>query len=392
MPRWSAQRLKILYATFVGNLDTNALLPVIALYAISLGADALMTGVIVGAYSMAHAPANVVFGRLIDRIGRRIPLAAGLSLDAIAVALYGLVTTPLALIAVRLFHGTGGGLVGPASMSLIAEETEPRRQGRAMALYGMSIAVAVIFGIGLATAFQARGDYGSLFRIVALLVASGAVVTATVRESGVPAREPFDWSRLRRFLGRPTPLAGYAAIFSLYWILGAFVTLVPEDITVRLGRPDVDVGIALLIFGIVSVLAHYPGGVLSDRAGPWLPATLGLGLIAVSMAFLSVVPSYGLLIPLMVAFGAGHGFVFPAASHLVAGAAERWNLGVATGLFYSILVAGVAVGAPVMAAVSSAYGLAVALWSSSFAVLLGLLVLWRREAGGRTAAAVESPR
>ena len=55
------------------------LIPVIALYASSLGAILGTTGLIIGLYSITNTPANMVFGRLIDRFGSRRPLVAGLT-------------------------------------------------------------------------------------------------------------------------------------------------------------------------------------------------------------------------------------------------------------------------------------------------------------------------
>jgi len=119
----------------LGTIDTNALVPVIALYASSLGADLVQIGIIVGLYSAVHAPANFVFGRLADRYGRRLPLSIGLLWDALSVFLYSLASTPLLLALARVSHGLGGSLVGPSTMSLIADMSTPGRKGRAMALF-----------------------------------------------------------------------------------------------------------------------------------------------------------------------------------------------------------------------------------------------------------------
>ena len=91
MPGWKhGETAKVLYATLVGSMDTNAIIPIISFYSVALGADLLMVGLIVGAYSIAHVPANLVFGRVVDRIGRRRPLVYGLLWDAVSVALYAI--------------------------------------------------------------------------------------------------------------------------------------------------------------------------------------------------------------------------------------------------------------------------------------------------------------
>ena len=59
---------KVLAATMFGTIDSNALVPIIALYAPSVSADLVQTGVIVGLFSLVDAPANVSEPR--DRRGR----------------------------------------------------------------------------------------------------------------------------------------------------------------------------------------------------------------------------------------------------------------------------------------------------------------------------------
>ena len=55
--------------TFLGFLDTHLLIPVMALYASGLGASVGIIGLIIGLYSITNTPANILFGRLIDRVG-----------------------------------------------------------------------------------------------------------------------------------------------------------------------------------------------------------------------------------------------------------------------------------------------------------------------------------
>ena len=69
--------------TFTGFLDTTLLIPIIALYAEELGAGVGITGLIIGLYSIANTPANVLFGRLVDKVGHRLPLIFGLLGDCL---------------------------------------------------------------------------------------------------------------------------------------------------------------------------------------------------------------------------------------------------------------------------------------------------------------------
>ena len=68
----SATLTLILFMSFFDNFTQ---IPMIAPYAASLGAGAIMTGWIVSIYSVANTVGNIAAGVVLDKFGRRIPLA-----------------------------------------------------------------------------------------------------------------------------------------------------------------------------------------------------------------------------------------------------------------------------------------------------------------------------
>ncbi|HLE54562.1 MAG TPA: MFS transporter [Thermoplasmata archaeon] len=372
MVRWNTG--KVLLATMLGTMDTNALVPVIALYAASRGADILQVGIIVGLYSAVHAPANLLFGRVVDRWGRRRPLTIGLLWDGVSLFLYALAGNPLQLALVRMSHGFGGGLVGPSTMSLISDASSSERKGRAMALYGMSIAIAVVLGFGIAGPIVHRFDYPALFALLGLGLLVGTVVSATIREPArARATATLVGERLASYLRRREVVAGYCSIFGLYFALGAFTALVPLFLQASLGYGPLEVGLSFFVFALLSLLLHYPAGILSDRFGSAVPAFLGLLAISAAMALIPLARDSASVFLLMGLFGVGHGFVFPSSSALVTRGAAGETTGVVTGLFYAVLVGGVALGAPIMAAVAFPSNYALGIWGSAWVPLLALV-------------------
>jgi MFS family permease len=363
----------------LGTIDSNALVPIIAYYAhYVVGADLIQTGIIVGLFSFVHAPANLFFGRIADRFGRKLPLQVGLLWDAVSLFLYSLATTPLLLALVRISHGVGSGLVGPSSMAIMADTSLRERKGRAMAVYGMSLALAVVIGFGIVGPIVDRLGYAALFYILSAGLVLGFVFAVFVREPPQAPVRPMPWRRLAAYASKPAPAAGYASIFSLYFILGAFVTLVPLHLKEELHYGPLAVAFSFTAFAVLSLVFHYPAGMLADRKGPAIPAMIGLVAVAVAMAVIPLVGNLTALILIMALFGVGHGFVFPAASALVSRGADPAQHGLVTGLFYALLVGGVAIGAPVMAAVAaSASNYATGIWASAWIALLGLGFLGR---------------
>src|SRR5438309_11084588 len=210
VPPMMARRrtLNLLVATMLGTMDSNALVPVIALYAQHVGADLLTIGIIVGLFSAVHAPANLFFGRIADRFGRKLPLQVGLLWDSVSLFLYSLATTPLTLALVRVSHGIGSGLVGPSSMALMADTSTTERKGRAMALYGMSLALAVVIGFGIAGPVVARLGYPALFYVLSAGLLVGFLIAATIRGPTQARPTMMPWRRLLTYAARPSPAAG----------------------------------------------------------------------------------------------------------------------------------------------------------------------------------------
>src|SRR5436853_6852963 len=246
-----------------------------------------------------------------------------------------------------------------------------------MALYGISLALAVVIGFGIAGPVVGRLGYATLFSILSVGLVVGCLIAAMVREPTQARPKTMPWRRLLTYAARPAPAAGYASIFSLYFILGAFVALVPLHLQQELGYGPLAVGLSFTSLAILSLLLYYPAGILADRFGPSTPAGIGLVAVALAMASIPLVRDLPALIVLMALFGVGHGFVFPAASTLVSRGADPEQHGLVTGLFYAVLVSGVAVGAPAMAAVASVTTFGSGIWASAWVSLIGLAFLAR---------------
>lgn len=380
-PGKKRQSFSLLVATFIGTMDSNALVPVIALYALYLDPNIgyEFVGLIVAMYSIVHIPSNIVFGRLADKIGRRNPLVLGLSWDAFSVFLYSVAGNPFHLLLVRCMHGMGGGFVGPSSMSIAAGMASEGRKGRMMALYGISLAFSVIVGFMLSGVLVSRFSYDALFYVLALSLVIAVPFAASIKEPKVSGRMKTtlleDLRNLLDILRKKLARASYAAIFCLYFAMGSFTVLVPLSME-SLGMTEVNVAMAFTTFAVLSLVVHYPSGWLSDKLGPKVPAIAGLLTIALSLLLLPFLDTFLSMLPVMALFGVGHGLVFPSSSTMVVRSSSEDELGLSTGVFYALLVAGVAVGAPIAGFLANVYTIEMGLWATALASTIGgMLVL-----------------
>jgi MFS family permease len=363
--------------TFVGFLDTHLLIPIIALYAHELGAGIGSVGLIVGLYSIVNTPANVWLGRLVDKLGYRLPLIAGLVGDALSMFLYTLCRLPVHLALVRMLHGFTGGIVGPATMSAVTYHSGRERRGRAMAFYGMAMAAATLVGYGLSGVVAARAGYRAVFWLGGALLAAGAALGfALPRGREQPAAEASvrGWRQAAALLKRPGLVGPYAAIFAQYFSFGGVVTLLPLYIN-GLGMEAFQVGMLLAAFAVMFIVLQLPSGRICDRLGRFGLTVAGLGLGIAALVLLPLVKTLPWLFVLMALYGAAYGMLFPAISARVADVTAPGERGLATGVFHGLLTAGVAIGAPVMGWAGGVVGVAEGLMLTAAVMALALVAV-----------------
>ncbi len=365
--------------TFLGFLDTHLLIPVMALYAYELGASVGIIGLIIGLYSITNTPANILFGRLIDRVGYKVPLIAGLIGDALTVFFYSLCRLPIHLALVRLFHGISGGLVGPATMSITADYSDEAGKGRAMGFYGMSLATATLVGYGLGGVIASRLGYKALFLFGAIMLTIGAMLSFLLpgnrKRDSMIAKISLGESlkQAKGLLGRKGLIVSYCSIFAQYFTFGGVVTLLPLYVN-NLGMEAFHVGMLLAIFAIMFIIFQFPSGALSDKVGRLIPSIGGLSLGIVSLVMLPAVATFPMLAVVMALYGTAYGVLFPSISALIADHTSPEERGLATGMFHALLTAGVAIGAPLMGWVAGITGVESGLALSASILVLALVV------------------
>ena len=365
--------------TFLGFLDTHLLIPVMALYASELGASVGIIGLIIGLYSLTNTPANILFGRLIDRIGYKIPLLAGLVGDTLSMLLYSVCRSPIHLALVRVLHGTTGGMVGPSTMSVIADYSDEPRKGRAMSFYGISLGAATLVGYGLSGVLASRLGYKAVFLCGAVLLAVGVMLGLLLpgRKQGSGVAKPSSDGGLEKakdLLRRRGLIISYCSIFAQYFTFGGVVTLLPLYVK-GLGMEAFHVGMLLAVFAIMFIIMQFPIGALSDRVGRLIPTAFGLTLSIVSLVIMPSVAAFPLLAAAMALYGIAYGTLFPSIAALVADHTSPEERGMATGIFHALLTAGVAIGAPLMGWVGGMVGVELGLVLSAGIMALALLVV-----------------
>ena len=360
--------------SFMVNFDSNAAIPIIATYAGKLGASLLFTGFIVGIYSMVHIPSNLIFGRLVDKFGRKRLIALGIFIDGLSLLLYAFAQDPIFLLFGRIVHGIGGGFGGPATMSYISDATSQRRSGRGMALYGMSIGFSNLIGFMLGGLVAQIIGESNLFFIMAIILFIMSFTSLLLPSIYQPSKEKLNFrnelKKFRNVVFRKSMISPYFSMIAMMFNMGivtAAYTIILESAAYTVGQT----GMILSIMVIFSIIMHYPAGILSDKIGYTKVMLIGLLLIASAFGVFIISPEapIPMYVPMigMAFLGLGHGLIFPSSAGAVKEKTKGSESGIATGTFYALIVAGVAIGAPISTHVYEVY-------SAQFAMALGIIV------------------
>lgn len=328
---------------FVAFLDLFAQLPVMASFAMSVGAKEVMVGLIVASYSVTNLGGNMLAGQMLDRWGRRPSLFLGLAGAGLALFSYSLCRSPDQLLAVRLFHGFAAGLLTPSAFTILADLAPQKSRARAMGLAGSSVGIAAIAGPALSGILRARWGFhavffsvsGLMFLILVLsLLLSGHLLAATRRThiQGIPFR-------MQRLVPPCT------AVFILMATLGILTAYLPINLESH-GYAKVIPGILFSLFSLAAVVVMAsPLGRLSDRVGTSGAMLRGLPGVGAALLLLSISPLIVVLGLAMVLYGFSFGLIFPAANTAAAEAGGADRRGRAFAILYAVFSLGVIFGA-----------------------------------------------
>jgi MFS family permease len=342
------------WIALVAFLDTFAIVPVLAPYAKrALQATDAQAGLILGLYSLANLLANFYSGVLIDRFGRRLPMALSLWTAGVLIALYPLATTPETLMALRVLHGATGAVFVPALFAMVGEYGKRNRTG---AMGGAGALIGLVALLGPPIGGIVARDYGepALFGGVAALMLIGGVAALLVQD---PPRAGQVHASLhpREALRLPDLRRVYLLTLAMTFMMGALTFALP----VLLQDAGYDAAYRGRLFGLLALVSI--GVMASVRrgkvlGGAWGRAMLGVAFLAAGALGLSLLADapqafWGVA----VLYGVGFGLAFPAVHLGAFEGAPNHLRGVSLALLHAFYSLGYVLGPAAAGVVGAAY-------------------------------------
>jgi MFS family permease len=321
----------------------HSLLPVFMVT--SLGATALMVGVVEGVAEATALIVKVFSGTISDWLGRRKGLTVlGYGLGAISKPLFALALTVHWVFVARFMDRIGKGIRGAPRDALIADLTPPEIRGAAYGLRQSLDTVGAFIGPLLAIGLMVlwAGDFRAVFwfavipAVLSVLILIFGVHESKAAETRSRPSSPVDWRSLGAFGSAFWWVVAAGGVFTLARFSEAFLILRAQ----QLGLADSYAPLVLVIMNVVYAASAYPSGRLADRVSPGKLLAAGLAVLILTDIVLAQARGLAEVAAGVVLWGLHLGMTQGVLAAMVAGAAPAHLRGTAFGLFN--LVSGVA--------------------------------------------------
>jgi len=339
-------------------------MPVLALFAESLGASPERIGVIVSVSTLTGVFLKLPSGALSDIYGRRMLLRIGVVAFGVPPFFYPFISDLNVLTLLRLFHGLATAIFAPSALATVAELYRERR-GAALgtytactqsgALLGPFIGGYLAFAAGFSSAFVTAALFGCI-AIVLFFSLHLSPPPPRVHEKGLASV----WAEMWK---------GFSIVARNRKVLMAFLPLYGVSVGLHAG----EVGLLFTVQSLTSFLSKPIMGRVSDRLGRQPLIMLGLLICAVTFVAIPHVASFAVLLILSAGFGFGEAVVTSSSSAFVADSSEFKTLGAGMGMQGTIGDIGHASG-PLLAGVLIA--------NMSYAGAFGIIAVLQAAAAG----------
>ncbi len=334
----------LLFAAFVDMLGYAMVFPLLPFYAVRLGADAQVIGLMVASFSIAQVAVSPLWGRFSDRWGRRPTLLIGLAGSAVAFLIFGFATAIWLLFLSRIAQGAAGGQTG-VMQAYIADSVAPEDRAKALGWLSAATNTGVMIGPALGSLSWRLGPAAPGIIAAGLCLVNLLFAWRWLPESKTASSRSID---VARGDDKPTPRKKSvgdmvwgtlrhprASTSQLIWIY-AIAMMAFSSMTAVLGLymmevfhlDESNIGYIFLFIGALSVIMR--GGVLGRlvvRLGEVRVMRAGAFSLAIGLSAVPLAETLGWALLLMGLVPVGTAMLFPSTSGLLTRRGSRRQLG-----------------------------------------------------------------
>jgi MFS family permease len=349
---------------FAAFFSSYLRIPVMPLFAATLGAGPAQVGVINGAFMLTAGLLSIPAGLMADRFGRRVLIIAGLIATALSALLVSICHLPGEMMLAYVLFGIGLAGFAPGMLSLVADVMPVQQLGLAYGWYTTAIYIAMTLGPATGGFLAKAVGLRQVFLISGGLQVAVVLLALPLLPQGPPRHK----TDLRSALSCSIVLLQNSKLIACLLAtvvscigFGVFLTFLPLYAS-KLGYDPAQVGLVFAAQAITNVVGRVPIGNLADRVDRRWLVSAGLVCLAVALFALGQVAALPQMLACSVVLGIGMALTFTAIGALVAELVPPLQRGLSMGMYNSSIYLGMMCGSTVMGMLLSRIG-----YSSGFA-------------------------
>ncbi len=332
--------LVLFLSIFTAVLGQGLVVPLLPVYANSMGASGFIIGLIFGIFSISRSLFLPIFGNLSDKKGRKPFIVWGLSVYFFASVAFLLSHSVMGLVVIRMLQGVASAMIVPVSQAYAAEISPSGTEGKIMGIMNIALYLGLgagpVFGGTIKDMFGIHASFGAMGIACLIGVVLSLSLLPGVKEENINVKRTVP--KRYRILMRDKNVMGVFIIrFGYMLCVGSLWSFLPLIADTKYGMSSSAIGGLLSLLVLTSAAMSYPVGLLADNSSKRLLIFIGGIMTLVGMLYLYSSNSIRDLFVVVVLLGLGGGFLTTASTAMSAVIGKKLA---ATGSVMSLMMVG----------------------------------------------------
>jgi DHA1 family multidrug resistance protein-like MFS transporter len=361
---------------FVSMIGISIILPLLPIYADSLGAKGLALAVIFAGFPVARAIFMPIVGRISDKRGRKMFIAWGLLIYGAISLAFPAAQDINSLTLFRIIQGLAAAMILPTAMAYIGDISPVQKEGLYMGIFNVALFAGFGTGpfmggvlmdfLGMNYAFYAMGCL-SIISCIFLIIFLPRVMKTN------PAKVKKKASYRNILTSNILVAASTFRFISSFGrgILSCFMPLLASQLLFLKGW---QIGLILSCNLLLISVFQAPFGKLADLFSRSKLVIIGYIVFAISLFLVPFSRNFHELLIVNLAMGLSGAISLPPATAMVVEEGRRFGMGSTMGLFNMAMSFGLAGGPLLSGLFVESLGLESPFYIAAVAALLGLLI------------------